>query len=235
MRHITNMLAIYLILFLTMCICLGCASTPANISLTDDTQKYDKKLNFNSAQGEEVLVRGKDIVFQHRQFLETRLHHLESVASDLQDATYGRTQQEPTGLWLQLRDCTVRLSDARIGWAGGIIPQEKWENVMDRDGDYKYVVDKHDSIIAVSEEQVDARLTRFLKHVQVLSERYTELSTKLTSCETKYRAALISKGIDPESAKSQGEWVDRGKGYLEWHLTRSSTNNPSEMMKRSAQ
>lgn len=214
----------------------GCSSAPVQnkVSLTDDTQKFDKQLNFNSTADEKVIVRDNDVVFQKRQALEARLNRLETRATDLQNSIYGISQQEPNGLWLKLKSCLEKISDSRIGGTGNREPMTPWENVTAHEGDFRYVVDKHDSIVGVSEEQVDARITRFEKYVKVLTDKYSEFDDKLNACENRYREALIHSGINPESMKPQGEWVYSPElGYKIWKLTREQSFDPSELQKRS--
>jgi hypothetical protein len=220
-----------------MALMASCASKKEGpvISTTDNTQKFDKQLNFNTTDGEKVGVRGDQVVIQKRSYVEQELARLQGEVQDLQDSIYGKSVQEPSGLWAELKDCRGKLSDPRIGGSGTPDPMEHWENVTERADDNNYVVDKHDSVVAVSEEGVDARLVRYRKYKVVLTDRYQDFKDKVDSCHNRYKVALVNHGLKPEDTQSSGQWVDGPNGYKVWQMRRPSTDDPEELARRKMQ
>lgn len=214
----------------------ACASKEVNISTTDNTKKFDKQVNFNTADSnEKVGIRGDDVVIQKRSYLEDQLAKLRSEVDDLQSTIYGKSRMEPGGLWVDLKDCQEKLNDPRLGGNGAPMPMEKWEKVTEKEDDANYVVDKHNTIMAVSEEGVDARIVRFRKYKSQLTQKYDDMKDKVDTCQQKYKTALINHGMNPDDTKAQGEWVDGPNGYKVWRMRKPATNDPEELAKRKAQ
>jgi hypothetical protein len=213
----------------------GCASTEGPvISTTDNTPKFDKKLNFNTSTNERAGVRGDQVVIQKREYVEKELARLESETNDLQDTIYGKSRQEPGGLWAALKDCREHLADPRVGGTGTPDVMEKWEKVTDHGEDNNYVVDKHDTVMSVSEEGVDARLVRLRKTKTVLNDRYDSFRDKLDSCQQRYKVSLINHGLNPDDTKAKGQWVDGPNGYKVWQMRSPTTDDPEELARRKA-
>lgn len=205
----------------------GCASK------NDPRQDFDEKLRSATPdKQEQVGLKDDKVYIKKKIFLEERLFQLKRESEDLENSIYGKSVQEPGGLWLALKDCRTRVSDPRLGGTGVPDPMEKWEKITDTGKDYVFMIDKNKNVVGVSEEELDSRITRLEKNKSLLSDMYNAFNDKLVSCETKYRTALIQQGLNPNDTKSKGEWVDGPDGYKVWRMKRASTTDPEELMKR---
>lgn len=199
-------------------------------------REMDKTLNNRTDDASEKIgLRDDKVVIQKRIYLEEQLWSLKSEVDDLQRAIYGSSRQDPGGIWMGLRDCRKRLADPRIGGMGKPEPMETWSNITKQDEAFFYKVEKNsNSLVGVSEEALDDRLTRYQTHKRVLTTKYEEMKDKLESCEDKYHSTLVQNGLNPDDTKAKGEWVDGPKGYKVWRMKKPATSDPEELMKRKA-
>ncbi|MBY0371375.1 hypothetical protein K2X33_11855 [bacterium] len=197
---------------------------------------FDQTLN-NAPDGksEQMGVRDDKVYIQKKVYLEEQLWTLKGEVDELQRTIYGASKQDPSGIYLALRDCRKRLSDPRLGGLGKPDAMEPWTNVTQKDEAFFYKVDKKtNSLVGVSEEALDERIGRYQTHKRVLEGKYDEFKDKLDSCEDKYSSTLVQHGLNPEDTKAQGEWVDGPKGYKVWKMKKGATKDPEELMRRKA-
>lgn len=211
---------------------VGCASKKVSL---DEPTPMDKQLNAGTGeQGEKVGVRGDSIVVQKRVYLEEELAKKHDSIQDLENTIYGESVRYPGGLWLGLQDCRKKISDPRLGGSGAPEPMETWEKLSQKEPDFDYRVDKKDNVVAVSEEDLGAKIANLTKMENILQRRYTDFKSKLDSCDNAYRVALLKNGLNPEDTQANGEWVEGPNGYKIWKMRRPSTSDPEELMRRKA-
>jgi len=171
-------------------------------------------------------------VIQKKVYLEEEMRKLQDDIEDLENNIYGKSRKDPGGLWAKLQECRVRTADPRIGGTGMPEPMENWEKISETDPDVNYRVDDKKNVVVVSEEELGARISNLNKTKRVLERRFGEFKDKVDSCESKYHAALIQHGLDPEDTKSQGEWVEGPDGARVWKMRRPASKDPEELMRR---
>lgn len=216
----------------TLCLVVGagCSSKP------EGPGDLDQKLNTQTNDSrEQVGIRDEKVVIQKKVYLEEQLWALKSQVDELQRTLYGKSAQDPGGIWLGLKDCRKRIADPRIGGTGKPEPMEKWQNVTAQDEQFFYRADKNNNIVGVSEEALDERIQRYQKHQRLLSSEYDNLKDKLESCEENYQSALVQHGLNPDDTKAKGEWVDGPQGYKIWKMKVGATKDPEELMRRKEQ
>jgi TolA-binding protein len=212
-----------------LCVALiaGCGSK------NDPTENFDKTLNVSTAdKTESVGMKGDKVMVKKKIYLEEQLYKLQSEIEDLELAIYGKSKRDPGGIYEALRDCRSRLADARVGGTGKPEPMEKWERITQTDEDFQYKSDKQNNMIGYSEEELDARLTRYQKQKRVLDGQYENFKDRLDSCESRYQTALIQHGLNPNDTKAKGEWIEGPNGYKIWKMRQGATKDPEELMRR---
>jgi hypothetical protein len=211
---------------------IGCASKKVSL---DEPTPMDKQLNAGTGdKGDKVGVRGDSIVVQKRVYLEEELAKKHDSITDLENTIYGESIKYPGGLWLGLQACRKRISDPRLGGSGAPEPMETWEKLSEAEPDFDYRVDKKDNVVAVSEEDLGAKIANLTKMQNILERRYGDFKQKLDSCENAYHVALLKTGLNPEDTQASGEWVEGPNGYKVWKMRRPSTQDPEELMRRKA-
>jgi TolA-binding protein len=206
---------------------VGCSSTP------EGPGELEKTYNTSTGDNrEQVGMRDDKVVVQKRIYLEEQLFSLKSEVDDLQSTIFGKSRQDPGGLYLGLKDCRNRLSDPRLGGNGKPQPMEKWVNITAQDEQFFFKADKNNHLVGVSEEALDNRIQRFQKHQRMLTEQYDSFKDKLDTCEETYRTALVQHGLNPDDTKAKGEWVEGPHGYKVWQMKKAATKDPEELMRR---
>lgn len=210
-----------------MALIAGCSSTP------DPTEPFDKKYNSTTNErGETVGMKDDQIVIKKKVYLEERLSTLENEVNDLQRVIYGESKRFPGGTWAAVKDCRKRSADPRVGGSGTPEAQEPWEDITKTEEEFKFKADDNDNVIGYSEEQLNARITRFKKYKRILDDRYESFRKKLDGCEAEYQTALVQHGLNPNDTQAKGEWVEGPNGYKVWKMKRSATKDPEELMRR---
>lgn len=212
-----------------VCIALlaGCGSK------NDPTEKFDKTLNVTTSdKTESVGMKGDKVMVKKKVYLEEQLYKMQSEIEDLELAIYGKTRREPGGIYEAVRDCRARIADPRVGGTGKPDPMEKWERLTQTDEDFQYKADNQNNMIGYSEEELDARLTRYQKQKRVLEQQYESFKDRLDSCESRYQTALVQHGLNPNDTKAKGEWIEGPNGYKIWKMRQGATKDPEELMRR---
>ncbi|NBX75848.1 MAG: hypothetical protein EBQ92_04795 [Proteobacteria bacterium] len=219
------------IVFLTHC----SSKKEVKVSL-DEAPAMDEKLNSSTgSKNEKVGIKDNTVKIQKTVYLEEDLAKSQREIEDLENAIYGQSKKYPGGIYLALKSCRTRLADPRLGGNGVSEPMEKWEKISEKDPDYNYHVDREKNVVAVTEEDLAARITNLRKLKSLLNDRYDAFQTKLDTCREKLETAMVEHGMNPKDMKAEGEWVDGPNGYKIWKMKKPATNDPEELMKRKAQ
>ncbi|MFM8314262.1 MAG: hypothetical protein ACKOA8_08260 [Deltaproteobacteria bacterium] len=221
------------ILFSASLLLTHCASKKEVTVSLEEAPKMEKNLkSTTSDRAEKVGVKDGTVKIQKTIYLEEDLTKMQREIEDLENRVYGESRTYPGGMFLALKECRGRLSDARLGGNGVPEPMEKWEKVSEKNEDYNYHVDKEQNVVAVNEEELATRITNLRKLKRILADTYDSFQTRLDNCQQKLQAAMVSHGINPDDAKSKGEWVEGPNGYKVWRLKRPASTDPEELMKR---
>ncbi len=210
----------------------GCGSKEKKVSM-DEPEKLEREyVNKTDARNETVGEKDGSIVIQKKMSLEEDMARVRDAINDAESSIYGSSRQDPGGMWLKLKECRKKVSDARLGGNGVPEAMEKWEKISATDPELKYRVEGKKKVVAVSEEQLEDRLGHMKNVKNILDRRYEEFKDKLDACEDRYASNLVKHGLDPEDTKAQGEWVDGPNGYRVWKMKTAPTANPEELMRR---
>ena len=210
----------------------GCGSKEKKVTL-DEPEKLDRAyVNKTGERNETIGEKNGGIVIQKKMSLEEDMTRVRDQINDAENSIYGSSRQDPGGMWLKLKECRKKIADARLGGNGVPDAMEKWEKISTTDPDLKYRVEDKKKVVAVSEEQLEDRLSHMKNVKNILDRRYEEYKDKLDACEDRYASNLVRHGLDPEDAKAQGEWVDGPNGYRVWKMKTAPTANPEELMRR---
>lgn len=213
----------------------GCSSDKPNVSL-EAPEEFDKPLNVTgSDKTEKYGIKDSTVKVQKIVYLEEELGKTQNEITELENKIYGAARTNPGGLFLELQMCRKRLADQRIGGNGVPEPMEKWQKVSQKDPDYNYHVDKRNSVVAVTEEDLATKIDNLNKLKRVLTDKYDDMSGKLDTCRDQYHAALVNHGLDPRDTEAQGEWVVGDNGYKVWKMKKPATYDPEELMRRKQQ
>lgn len=225
------------VLMLSALLFLASCSSKKDVTVSmDEAPKMEKKLNVaTSDSAETVGVRDNKVKVRKSVYLEEDLANNQREIEDLENRIYGQSKTYPGGIYTALKSCRSRLADPRLGGDGVAEPMEKWEKISAKDPDYNYHVDRDSNVVAVSEEDLESRISNLRKLRRVLNDTYDTFQTKLDNCQSKLETAMVKHGMNPNDMKAQGEWVEGPNGYKVWKLKRPATNDPEEMMKRKAE
>lgn len=166
---------------------VGCSSNPHK------AEKIETEMEKQSqVRDEQIGVKDGNMVVQKKTLMSEELRRLQNEVYETEDKVYGNRSYGSKGLYGVLKDCKKELSDKRNGGDGKLIWTEPIERVTDKEEQFKIGLDENDKIVAVSEEFLKDRITRFQEYKRILSKRQDEYSEKLEICKTE----LASRKFD---------------------------------------
>lgn len=137
---------------------------------------------------ERVGVKDGNLVVQRKVLMNEELRKLQHEVYELEDRVYGNRKYGSKGIWGVLRDCRAQLSDKKNGGDGKLMWTEPADRVTEREEEYKIGIDEKEKIVAVSEEFLKDRITRFRGYKSVLQKREDDLDDKLKICQAELRS-----------------------------------------------
>lgn len=169
----------------------GCAHNPNKAEKIDTQMK-----NEGTVTGETVGIKNGEMVVQKKVLLTEELRDLQYEVYGLEDQVYGSQKYGSEGLYGVLKNCRLELSDKRNGGDGKLQWTEPMDRVTDKEEEMNIGVDENNKLVAVSDEYVKARITRFKEYKQILLKRQNEYQDKVDIC----KAALKSRKYDTQQA-----------------------------------
>lgn len=162
----------------------GCASNPNKAEkIETDLKKAD------AVNGEEsVGVKSGNMVVQKKVQMNEELRRLQYEVYELEDRVYGNRKYGSKGLYGALKSCREESVSKKNGGNGKLIWTEPVDRVTDKEDEFNIGVDEHDKIVAVSEEFLKDRITRFNKYRNTLLKRQDEYEEKLEICDADLKA-----------------------------------------------
>ena len=159
-------------------------------SNTHKAEKIDTKIenaqNLNSET--ELGVKDGNMVIQRKVDMNEELRKLQYEVYELEDRVYGNRKFGSLGLYGVLRDCKSQLSDPANGGDGKMKWTEPLERVTEKEEEYKIGLDEKNKLVAISEEFLKDRISRFKGYKSLLNKRQDEYEEKVAVCKTELKA-----------------------------------------------
>lgn len=162
----------------------ACSSNPHKAEKIDT--KIENAQNLNSET--ELGVKDGNMVIQRKVDMNEELRKLQYEVYELEDRVYGNRKFGSLGLYGVLRDCKSQLSDPANGGDGKMKWTEPLERVTEKEEEYKIGLDEKNKLVAISEEFLKDRITRFKGYKSLLNKRQDEYEEKVAVCKTELKA-----------------------------------------------
>lgn len=170
---------------------LGCSSN----RVTNLETKLDHEQSV--AGGQSVGVKDGKMVAIDKSAMNERLRDLENEVHGLEDKVYGSRKLDSKGIYGDLRSCRTKLASRQYGGSGTLIWTEPLDRMTESEDEWKIGLDESGKLVAVQEEYLKERVSRFRNYLKVLEKREDELSHSLEQC----RSTLKDKELDPSQGK----------------------------------
>jgi hypothetical protein len=169
---------------------LGCGFVMACASNPNKAEKIETELKkADAVNGEEqVGVKSGNMIVQKKVQMNEELRRLQYEVYELEDRVYGNRKYGSNGLYGALKSCREETVSKKNGGDGKLIWTEPVDRVTDKEQEFNIGLDEHDKIVAVSEEFLKDRITRFNKYRNTLLKRQDEYEEKLEICDAGLKA-----------------------------------------------
>jgi hypothetical protein len=171
----------------------ACAHDPHKAEKIDTKLTKDQAVSGSTAVG----VHNGNAVVQTKVAMSEELRRLQYEVYELEDHVYGNRKYGSLGLYGNLRDCRLQLSDKKNGGTGKLIWTEPMDRITDKEEEFKIGVDENEKLVGVSEEFLSDRIARFRGYKTVLMKREDDFDDKLAIC----RAELRSRQFDADHSE----------------------------------
>lgn len=176
---------------------VGCKSNPHKAKNIDTTIEKDQSVT----EGERVGVKDGNMIVQKKVAMNDELRKLQYQVFELEDRVYGNRQYGSKGLYGALKDCREELVSKKWGGNGKLMWTEPADRVTDKEPEFNIGLDEQDKIVAVSEEFLKDRISRFMGYRQTLGKRQTEYEEKLEICDAELKAKKDGAGSPGQSGE----------------------------------
>jgi hypothetical protein len=146
---------------------------------------------------DKVGVKDGNLVVQRKVAMNEELRRLQYEVYELEDRVYGNRKYGSRGLYGTLKACREQLARKEFGGEGRLKWTEPMERITDKEDEYKIGIDEKNKLVAVTEEFLKDRITRFRGYKTVLMKREDEYQDKNESCKVE----LDSKRAEYEQKK----------------------------------
>jgi hypothetical protein len=208
----------------------ACSSGPVVVQVEEVPTTVERP---NYVSGEWMGLRDGVVVVQRRKQLSEELRKLQNEVFGLEDEIYGSRAYGSPGLYGVLKKCRNFLADKRIGGSGKLNPMEAVERPTEQEKDFKFGIDDKGNLLAVDEEVLVDRISRFRGFRSVLTDRRSHFEQQIDICDQDYRTALVDHGMNPDDTMAKAGWVHIPQvGTRVWMATKTPTNDPEELLRR---
>lgn len=174
-----------IVLPLTLLLSLtACKSNPHKAVKIDTELKKEQELS----AGERIGVKDGNMVVQKKVAMNEELRRLQYEVYELEDRVYGNRKYGSKGLYGALKSCREQIVSKKLGGDGKLMWTESVDRVTDKEDEFNIGIDEKDKIVAVSEEFLKDRISRFNKYKQTLLKRQDEYEEKLEICDADLKA-----------------------------------------------
>lgn len=163
---------------------VGCKSNPHKAKSIDTELEKSQELS----KDEKIGVKDGNMIVQRKVAMNEELRKLQYEVYELEDRVYGNREYGSKGLYGALKVCREELVSKKMGGNGKLMWTEPSERVTQKEDEFNIGIDEQDKIVAVSEEFLKDRITRFKKYHQVLKGRQDEYEEKLEVCDADLKA-----------------------------------------------
>lgn len=175
---------------------VGCSHNP------NKAEKISTKMEREqNVVGEKVGVKDGNLVVQRKVEIADELRRIQYDVFELEDRVYGNRKYGSKGLYGSLKDCRAKLTSKEMGGDGKIMWTEPLERITDKEEEFSVGIDEKDKIVAVSEEFLNDRLSRFRKYKQTLQKRQDDFEDKLDICDAAIREKMAKQSTAKDSSK----------------------------------
>ena len=158
---------------------VGCRSNPNKAEKIDTELKNSQDLSGD----EQIGVKNGNLVVQKKVQMNDELRRLQYEVYELEDRVYGSRKYGGKGLYGALKDCRAEMVSSKFGGDGKLVWTEPIDRVTDKEDEFNIGIDEKDKIVAVTEEFLKDRITRFNKYKTTLMKRQDEYEGKLEVCD----------------------------------------------------
>jgi hypothetical protein len=167
----------------------ACSHNPNKAEKIDTAMK-----NEGTVTGETVGIKDGNMVIQRKTLLTEELRDIQYEVYGLEEQVYGNEAFKTLGLYGVLKDCRLQLTDKHNGGDGKLIWTEPLDRVTSKEEEFKIGVDEHDKLVAVSEEFIKDRISRFREYKSLLTKRQAEYQQKVDICTAELNARKYDQG-----------------------------------------
>lgn len=169
-------------------------------------EKIDTKIEkAQDVSGEKIGIKSGNMVVQRKVEMSEELRRIQNEVYEMEDRVYGNRKYGSAGLYGALKSCKGKLASKEYGGEGKLIWTEPLERITDKEDEWSIGVDEEEKIVAVSEEFLKDRLTRFRGYKKTLMKRQDEYEEKLEICDTDLAARTHDKKKKAAEVKPGGE------------------------------
>jgi hypothetical protein len=182
--------ALFLMLFSIGFSLVSCQTNPHK------AQKVETKIDNSQAvsEGEQVGVKNGNMVVQKKVAMNEELRKLQYEVYEMEDRVFGNRKFGSKGLYGALKGCREELVSKKFGGNGKLMWTEPADRVTENEPQFNIGVDEQDKIVAVTEEFLKDRISRFMKYRQTLTKRQEEYEEKLEICDADLKAKKENAG-----------------------------------------
>lgn len=173
----------------SLCLGLGLAATACSHN-PHKAEKIETKMEREQTMpaDEKVGVKNGNLVVQKKVEMAEELRRIQYEVYEMEDKVYGNRKYGSKGIYGSLKDCRTKLASKDLGGDGKLMWTEPAERITDKEEEFTVGIDEKDKIVAVSEEFLNDRITRFRKYKQTLQKRQDEYEEKLDICDAAIKA-----------------------------------------------
>jgi hypothetical protein len=168
---------------------VGCKSNPHKAEKIETEMKKEQSLS----PDEKIGVKDGNMVVQRKVEMNEELRRIQYEVFELEDRVYGNRKYGSKGLYGALKGCREQLVSKKLGGDGKLMWTEPMDRVTDKEPEFNVGIDEKDKIVAVTEEFLKDRITRFQKYKQTLVKRQDEYEEKLEICDAELKAKKEKK------------------------------------------
>lgn len=182
---------------------VGCSSNPHKAEEIETKMERSQSV----VGDEKVGVKDGDMVVQKKVAMNEELRRLQNEVHSLEDRVYGNRKYGSKGLYGTLKTCRLQLVSKENGGDGKLMWTEPMDRITDKEDEWTIGVDENDKLVAVTEEFLKDRITRFQNYKKVLMKRQDEYEEKVEICDAALAAREheLKKKAEAEDKKNQPE------------------------------
>jgi hypothetical protein len=162
----------------------GCKTNPNKAEKIETDLKKSSEVTGDESVG----IKNGNMIVQRKVQMNDELRRLQYEVYELEDRVYGNRKYGSKGLYGALKTCREEITSKKYGGDGKLMWTEPIDRVTDKEQEYNIGLDEKDKLVAVTEEYLKDRITRFNKYRNTLLKRQDEYEEKLEVCDADLKA-----------------------------------------------